>query len=281
MDNPALPNQPAPLSKEETEALNRHGVFFKKRVLLELGSVDGIGIVCEELGVSFGGTRVIGLFALDKRESPHVFFVFECKRAYAADKRWIFFRDWDQRYRVLREQSGMVGHTSVFTLSVPPHLVVCSEGYEYSKQDNKADQNPVFKASGQLSAAYRGLLDRRHREFRSPRQPDGKVERYVPVLVTTAELLLVQKDLGAISLDSGNVAIPPGATAVDSLILKHPFPTPEGVTHDFRDNQNPTPSPPFWSQLQKESIYVVRASALRPFLAEDRRNYLRVAKSQD
>ena len=121
-----------PLSKEETEALNRHSVFFKKRVLQELGSIDCIGIVCEELGVSFGGTRVIDILALDKGASPHVFFVFECKRAYAADKRWIFFRDWDQRYRVVREQSGMVGHSSVFALSRRPYPVVCSEGYEFN-----------------------------------------------------------------------------------------------------------------------------------------------------
>lgn len=273
-------NKPGPLSKDETEALNRHGVFLKKRVLQELAAVDGVGIVCEELGVSFGGTRVLDILAVDKRQNPPIFFAFECKRAYAADKRWIFFRDWDQRYRVLREQSELAGHSSVFSRSAPPYPPVCSEGYEFNKQDNKADQNPVFKASAQLSAAYLGLIDRRHREFRVPRKPGKKVERYIPVLVTTAELVLVQKDLSAVSLASGKIGSAPAATAVDFLILKHPFPTPEILTQDFRDTQNPSPTAQDWSQLQKESIYVVRAPALRQFLTEDHRDFLRTSKSE-
>ena len=43
-----------PLSQQETDVLNKHGIFFKKRVLQELQGFSGIGIVAEELGVSFG-----------------------------------------------------------------------------------------------------------------------------------------------------------------------------------------------------------------------------------
>lgn len=67
---------------------------------------------------------------------------------------------------------------------------------------------------------------------------------------------------------------------VDFLILKHPFRTPEGLTQDFRDIQNPSPAEQDWSQLQKESIYVVQATALRRFLAEYDRDYLRVTNSE-
>lgn len=151
-----------PLSQQETDALNKHGVFFKKRILHALQEIQGIGIVSEELGVSFGGTRVIDILARDARDKPEILFTFECKRAYAAEKRWIFFRDLDQRYRVMRMQSGLMGHSSVFARTEPPHLPVCSEGYEFRKSDGKADQDPVFKAAAQLVAGYLGLIARRH-----------------------------------------------------------------------------------------------------------------------
>ena len=280
--SPVTPeDEPVHLSKEETDALNRHGVFFKKRVLQELQSIHGIGIVSEELGVSFGGTRVIDIVAADHRSKPQLFFAVECKRAYAAEKSWIFLRDFDRHYRVERELGGMVGCSSIFAQSVPPGPPICSEGYEYRKEKNVADQDPLFKAAGQLSAGYLGFMARREREVRSFGHNAATTERYVPVLVTTAELRVLRSDPSTICLESGNALKEPETQSVNFLILKHPFPTPEGVEPDFRDFPNPIAPPRFWSQLHKESIYVVRSTALRDFLSEENRNALRSAKSED
>ena len=67
------------LSQEETDALNKHGVFFKKRILQALNEIRDVGIVAEEIGVSFGETRVIDIVAQDKRYNPELLFVFGCK----------------------------------------------------------------------------------------------------------------------------------------------------------------------------------------------------------
>jgi hypothetical protein len=111
----------------------------------------------------------------------------------------------------------------------------------------------------------------------SHRTPTDRVERFVPVLVTNAELVVVDDDLGlmAASLETGNIPATPSAVSTDILILKHPFPTPEGLKRDLRDEHNPSPSPEHWSQLHKESIFVVRASALTKFIAGGYRDYLR------
>ena len=67
----------------------------------------------------------------------------------------------------------------------------------------------------------------------------------------------------------------PRLTSVDRLVLKHPFPTPEGMTRDWRDEMGAMPGPRFWSQHHKESIYVVRAPALIAFMEFGRRHRFR------
>ena len=266
------------LSDKETEALNKHGVFFKKRVLYELQGLSGLRIVSEELGVSFGPTRVIDIVALDDTHKPDVFFVFECKRAFTAEKRWFFFRDFDPHYRALRVQSGLQGNSSVFAKGADAGLEICSEGYEYHKSDQKADQDPVFKAASQLAAGFLGFAGRRERDLHPRIGPlVERVEKYVPVLVTNAELAVLDYEVSKIALESGRLPERPHFTTVDSLVLKHPFPTPEGMTRDLRDEAGVKPAARFWNQHHKESIYVVRATALATFMAPDRRDQLRLA----
>ena len=60
------------------------------------------------------------------------------------------------------------------------------------------------------------------------------------------------------------------AKVQDFVILNHPFPTPENMEDDFRDEQGRTQKPQTWPMLQKESIYVVRSEALSDFLCERR-----------
>jgi hypothetical protein len=275
-------SKPTSLSREETEALNKHGVFFKKRILHALQEIPNIGILSEELGVSFGGTRVIDIVARYRGGKPDVFLVFECKRAYAPEKRWVFFKDVQQRYRLLRVQSGLMGHSSVFANREPPNPPVCSEGYEYRKNDQKADQNPIFQSAAQLSAGYLGFIARRHSDFNRPgKAPSDAIERYVAVMVTNAELVVVQQDLRAVSFETGNIPAPPNSKQFDYLILKHPFPTPEGIHSDFRDNPNPFPTPKDWNQLHKECIYVVHSTALSKFMSQDHLEFLRTGDSEE
>ena len=47
------------------EALNRHGVFFKKAVLEEVSRIPGIERVEEEVGTTFGETRVADIVAIE------------------------------------------------------------------------------------------------------------------------------------------------------------------------------------------------------------------------
>ena len=259
------------LTPEEVEALNRHGVFFKKRVLEELSKIPGIGILDEELGVSFGGTRVIDIVAADTTAEPRIYFVLECKRVY--QKTWLFFRAWDQRFRITRLDANLSGHASRFCAAGQWPFPVASEGFEYwlagkgNDKEPRCDQDPIFQAAAQLCAGYCGFIARRQREFPGGGSQVTVCERYVPVLVTNAQLVVVEDRFQEVSLETGSAPEAVPGACVPELVLKHPFPTPAGVERDFRDAQNPPPQPGHWSQLQKESVYVVRAGHLREFFA--------------
>jgi hypothetical protein len=259
------------LSPDETEALNRHGVFFKKRALAALGQISGLDIITEELGVSFGGTRVIDIIAQvtfpgSARLEAALIFVIECKRVDPNEKRWLFFSDNGGGHRVLRLQSKRLRHGSAFGSRDHESVPICSEGYEFTKGKASADQNPVFMAASQLAAGYLGFIQRRHNEFAGV--GGEQIEKYIPVLLTTAQLAVVSSDTKPIDLLTGRVDTPPDVKACDYLILKHPFPTPEGLGDDFRDFQGSVTPRGRWDQLHKESIYVVNIGALGSFFSE-------------
>jgi hypothetical protein len=279
-------SMPFALSDEETKVLNRHGVFFKKRVLEEISRLPDLGIFAEEYGVTFGQTRVADIVVED-RAGVNLVFVIECKRFAADSGRWIFFRDIHQRYRICRGFDSYNGHYSKFANSKALSPPVCSEGYEFRKristdQNNKsADQDPIFQAAAQLSQAYLGLINLRHRTLKkSGEVPFDFSERYVPVLVTNAELFVVESDLSATSLETGVVPKSPAGIAPEFIILKQPFPTPAGIESDFREHLDQAHGALDWAQIQKESIYVVRASGLREFFEEAHRRFLRRAETE-
>jgi hypothetical protein len=131
------PSSTSALSEEEKVALNKHGVFFKKKILQALSEIPKTTIVAEELGVSFGGTRAIDILVQDKTGDHPLLFVFECKRAYTSQKRWLFFEDFHPRYRLYRRVNPWLGVDSVFVSKSPSDPPVCSEGYELRVKEKK------------------------------------------------------------------------------------------------------------------------------------------------
>lgn len=246
---------------EITEALNRHGAFLKKRVLDELRLVPGLEIGGEEIGTAFGGTRVADVVAFEKFRKSTLLFVFECKRV-APERQWVFLLHSDSIFRLARSRS-LVGVHSEFKRDLPADNRVCSEGFEYPMREGRADQDPVFKAASQLCAAYLGLVKRRCQELANT----DTIERFAPVLVTTAPLFIATQNWSKVSLLDGRMPEDVQLRSVDYLVLKHPFPTPEALEVDFRSAAQGDA----WVHVYTESIYVVRAEKVTEFLSKQRR----------
>ena len=246
-------------------ALNRHGVLFKKRVLRDLRSLQHLDLVGEEVGVTFGGTRVLDmLFRANFREQKRLVFSIECKKVQNAH--WVFFQDTETRFRTSRDiRDGRTG--SAISLRWDQDPFCCSDGYELREKDGKhhADQDPLFKAASQLSYAFLGFVKRRLKESRKVEEVKGWTERHIPVLITNAELFVAPSDYAAVSLQTGEQIGEWKMSPVDVLALNHPSPSP-GEQEDFREESELDT----WNHLFKETIWIVNSSALGSFFSQNR-----------
>jgi hypothetical protein len=279
---PLMPDQlkrMTPHARCELEALNWHGVFLKKRVLEEVRTTPGMGIFAEEFGVAFNEPVAIDIVGVDHREDRQLLFVFECKRAYTKEKTWVFFKDIDPTFRLCRAVSGIMqlGHYTTGT-AVAEKPAVCSEGYELvaSEKAFKADQRPVYEAGNQLCKGFLGFLRTRMSQRHRPTSvPDKMLDCILPVLVTTAELRVAEFDVSQISLQTGNLDGDLALTTRDWLILKHPFAAIENASFsDFRKDPPHQQDVQHWSQMYRESLFVVNSAKLPVFLTKEFRDYL-------
>jgi len=282
-DKPEHVKRRTPQPGDERDALNRHGVFLKKRVLEEVRLTPGMVVFAEEFGVTFNEPVAIDVIGVDKRADRHLVFAFECKRAYTKEKTWVFFRDIDPCFRLCRAVSWIMqfGHYTRGT-SLPGNPPVCSEGYELlaSERSFKADQNPVYEAGNQLCKGFLGFVGTRmSHKIRLTPVPDKVLECVFPVLVTTAELRVAEFDVSQISLQTGSLDGDLRLTPRDWLILKHPFSEmANAAVSDFRKNPPHDEDSQHWSQMHRESLFVVNSAKLPRFLAKDFRDYLDAVK---
>lgn len=242
------------------DALNRHGTFLKKRLLHELLEIPGWAFLGEEYGTTFGGTRVADIIAIDQQPRREVYYLIEAKRVLTG-RAWLFLPHWRQQFRHSRTNiQGTFGGDIIRRNETD---VTCSEGFEFPSNKSTAEQSPIFEAASQLAAAYLGLI----RNKDCVHSKSELVRAFVPILVTTADLFIVRAPMENVSLDTGELAEIPDLEARDFVRLNHPFPTPEGVDYDFRDEDQNSPN----EMIYTETIYVVRAAALSSFLNWDRR----------
>jgi hypothetical protein len=268
-----------PHVRDERDALNCHGVFLKKRVLEEVRTTPGMKIFAEEFGVSFNEPVAIDVVGMDQRGDRRLLFVFECKRAYTKEKTWVFFKDIDPMFRLCRAISPTMqfSHYTVGT-ALSENPAVCSEGYELvaSQKSFKADQRPVYEAGNQLCKGFLGFARTRMSQRHRPTSlPSGVLDCILPVLVTTAELHVADFDVSQISLQTGNLEGDLGLIPRDWLILKHPFAAMEDASFsDFRKDPVHEQDMKQWSQMHRESLFVVNAAKLPQFLTGGLRDYL-------
>lgn len=255
--------------KDERQALNCHGVFLKKRVLAALRTMPRMDIIAEEFAVAFNEPVAIDLIATDERDGRRLSFIFECKRAYTTQKTWVFFKDMDSKFRFCRAVSSIMqfGQYAIGKsfAGQPP---VCSEGYELvaSEKSCKADQHPIFEAGNQLCKGFLGYVQSRMRQkIGQASPPDTLLDCFFPVLVTTADLRIAEFDVSQISLQTRNLDGNLNLIPRDWLILKHPFSVLADTFGDFRNDPSHEQDQRNWSQVHRESLFVVNADKLPTF----------------
>lgn len=225
-----------------TEALNAHGLFFKKRVRSEVEAMRSAFILGEEYPVPYLEGASIDLLVEFRRSYPtynnvlRYILPIECKRGYTAAKRWIFFKDrgYDSKQKLFYEFVGNECQICDAAALVGNDVPLCIEGVEVdlSRLQKKgelykaANPDPIWKAGFQVCKGSLGFLlqEVNQRKLRKIDCNDYESNfRLLPLLLTTAPLSVCELDPQSVDILSGNHQSEVVTTDVPYLILQYPF----------------------------------------------------------
>jgi len=130
-----------------TQALNAHGVYFKKSVRGTIERIGGINIVGEEYPISYMEGVSIDLLIHFSANSINYIIPIECKRVYASE--WVFFKDPTGIakivYHLAPDRMQAKFSTEIHPLQ---DVTICIEGVEVDKRKfSSKNKTDIFKAA--------------------------------------------------------------------------------------------------------------------------------------
>jgi hypothetical protein len=273
-----------------TDALNAHGIFFKKRVRQALETMNlrqttgpfGLEplLVDEEYPVTYlEGASVDLLVRFKAGYRSHYVVTIECKRGYTARKKWIFFKERDQRSsKLIYEFKGQFQPDVYDALPlVADRVPLCIEGVEIdlskiTKRDvyRAANQDPIWKAGFQVCKGAIGYVLQEYDERRLHGLPSDEKDsslRILPLLVTNAPLMIADLDVEKVDIASGNYAGELPVKEYPYLILRYPFTPRDDHFRDALGLSSPAGyrRPEHRSYDNKEGLAIVNVSHLQAF----------------
>ena len=257
-----------------TKALNAHGIFFKKAVR-ELLEEHRVRILGEEYPVPYLQGASIDLLAEYGRGAGRIILPIECKRAYAAMKRWVFFKDPERCVKfmyAIKGQELRFADTRTY-LSVQFSDRVCLEGVEINTGNEKMDPykaaspDRIWEAAFQACKGSQGFLVQEMRERQQHADSSDAVMGVLPLLVTTAPLSICRVGDRSVDIASGNHLDNAIMEDVDWLVLGYPFTPSAGLGAErLQTTPDEYTGPKERGFHLKEGITIVRAGYLPKFI---------------
>jgi len=145
MSKNIISNTPKSEHQLITEAVNAHGIFFKIAVRNTLEQIEGVTILGEEYPVRYMEGASLDLLVEFTTTKFRYIFPIECKRAYVANKRWLFFKDSENYSKILYCFTGKalnaLGSAPFTNLGVP----VCIEGIQVDLQEFQKSNASTYR----------------------------------------------------------------------------------------------------------------------------------------
>jgi len=270
-------SDPSSEMKILTEAVNAHGIFFKRAVRNALEQIPGVQILGEECPIRYlEGASLDLLFAYQTASHPWIFPV-ECKKAYVAMKRWVFFEDPDPSTRLIYFFRGndlvYVCVDSIQSLST----LGCIEGIEIDMQKTKTPDSlyrsgspdTIWKAAFQACKGGLGFL--LNEKADRTKYATGQFIEYasIPLIITNAPLFVCDLKTQSVDISTGNHIGDMEIRSVPWLILSHPF-TPSQVQNAeyFEVIRSEYQPPQIRFSQAKVGIAVINAKYIGDFLEQ-------------
>lgn len=260
-----------------TDAINAHGIFFKKAVRRKLEEFRVIKILDEEHPTSFPDQTAIDLLLEYPNRSgyPKSVIVTECKKAYAPYKKWIFFPD-----HTVRIKGAYFVDTSHYKhVMINPGLYginVYSDGIEVDmsnlrKKDDTSFKSgncdTIYRAASQVCKGFLGFLHARDIQLDNWNK-DKNSEKFLsfPLIITNATLYGCDNDYDNVNLETGNLESKLQLGEIPWLLFRHPHANiTSGDFRDFRTQEDKCITPEEDGFLYKEPVFILNSKHLKRF----------------
>jgi hypothetical protein len=279
--------------QSRTHALNVEGVFFQRRVA-DIFRRAGWTVAAEEYPVSFppGQWPTVGKegrldIRVERRfQERRIVLAVECKKADPGYKEWVFFpKGPDESIKsaqIIRKEKGdaaasATGHgkweitTAIVELGTGQ---TCQDARELKAEHGKTNfwksaTERIEKACYQAAQATQALVSEigRRQGLLLNHQMEPEITTFVvPMVVTTANILLCHFDAKHVSLRTGEIdSTHVSYEAVDSIMLEYPLPV-----HLQMMPLEPIKLPPEnVGTFAKKHILIITGSGLEVFLQDE------------
>lgn len=258
-------------------AINAHGIFFKKAVRREIESYRAIDVLDEEHPSSFSGQTAIDLLLeYPGRSSSHRFvLVVECKKAYVAHKKWIFFPDRTDSVKGAY-LVNWARHTHILINPWRMDIPTYSDGVEVdtAKAEKSVEAavkaascDTIYDAASQVCRGFLGFIAVQTAQdgiSHDHRALGGFLT--VPVIITNAPLFACTNDFSEIDIATGNLDSELKLEDRPWLLYRHPCADIAEIGYrDFRTPKGKNSTPEERSVIYKEPVFVVNSTHMKDF----------------
>jgi hypothetical protein len=265
------------------KALEEHGFLFQQRCLAEIrNGAQSYLFESEEYPVSISEEETSIDFVFRTRAGAQTYLIFECKRVNPDYLSWLFFRPKSQSTatflstkidfsgRAINEFWLQTATLDLFSGKENPYV---SGGLELSEREGKSARpgrtsrtTAIQEACQQVLTGVGGLA-LEHYEWRGRQESTGPWY-YLPIVLTTANLLLTEFDESEIGLRTGQLPISKANTkSVDWVVLTFPVRGSLQVTKPTHSAYYPCgPSDDFRLRFKVKSVAIVRGEKVLDFL---------------
>jgi hypothetical protein len=249
-----------------TDAINLHGLFFKRAVRRLLETTPGVRVLGEEYPVRYLEGSAIDLLIEVTGKRRHILPI-ECKRAYATTKQWIFFEDTEPKAKLFYYFEGKEFRVADAASLISAGVRTAVEGIQIHQKDNKyvADPNPIWDAGYQACKVTHGFLLQELKERGKPGAQVGANFSSFPVIVTTAPIRFCTNSSQSADLASGRHIGDAQFEDLGWVLLNFPF-SPAQVGEHLAVQMPEYTDPQTRGMHGKEGVVIVNSERLRDFL---------------
>ena len=273
--------------EQVVRALEDHGHPFQQRCLAEIvNNASGFTIESKEYQVSVAGQDTVIDFILSHAAPTPFYLVFECKRANLQYVRWVFanarellnredfFLTTKIGYQLPRGSKRIHFKTAKLRLIKTPPVIISDIGIEVANQAPKNKKSGIteniYSACQQVLTGISGLA-REHASHvtRSGAEEVLLPQYFVPIVVTSAELFVVDYSSSDVSLESGTLDLEKSTTQSVPYLISD-VPVREGIQittpEQFHTHDDPPPTENHRLMYKTKSVAIVQAKSLILFL---------------